>query len=290
MRERPGVAVAETVNHDKVVRQTQRQSPPGAWRGSATFPRVEGRAAEDRGMHMFISHRFTFALILSLMGKTAAFAQQKAFECRSGGEMTISEGQALMAKVQAQYAGVEDLHGAFRQESYVAALDESESSGGEMWFAKPGKMRWEYAQPRPQSVVVNQGTLWLYQPDKAQVLIDDIGNVLLSSLPISFMMGVGNLSREFELKGACRGPEGVILRLIPRKTKGESTDALEGFDLLVDAAQSLPKGAKISSLGGNITAIVFSDLVKNGGAKEGRRFVLEYPKGVDVMDRRQSAH
>lgn len=249
-----------------------------------------GSATELGGVVMITVHRFLFAILLGLAPQTFAFAEDSAFNCQAGGAMTLPAGRALLEKVQTQYAGVEALRGRFRQESYVAALDEREGSGGEMWFSKPGKMRWEYSQPRPQSVVVNQGTLWLYQPDKAQVMIDDIGNVLLSSLPISFMMGVGNLGRDFELKGACRGPEGVILSLVPKKSKGEEADALEGFDLLVDSGESLPKGAKISSLGGNVTSIIFRDLVKNGGKAEPQRFVLDYPKGVDVMDRRKSAN
>jgi outer membrane lipoprotein carrier protein len=231
------------------------------------------------------------ALVLG-MGFLArdASAQMKAFQCAAGSELSATQASELLEKVQTRYTTIESLHGDFRQDSYVAALDEQETSSGEMWFGKPGKMRWVYAKPRPQTVVINEGTLWLYQPDNRQVVIDDIGHVLLSSLPVSFMMGVGNLSRDFDLKGGCKGPEGVVLRLVPHKSgeKDEGGDALEGFDLLVDAAQFLPKGAKISSLGGNTTAIIFSNLSTKAGSPEPRRFVLEYPKGVDVMDRRLS--
>ncbi|MEN9845385.1 MAG: hypothetical protein RIS36_532 [Pseudomonadota bacterium] len=227
------------------------------------------------------------ALGLSLHG---AAAEGKAFDCPTGGELPSAEAQRLLSKVQSTYAAIETLHGNFKQDSYVAALDEQETSSGEMWFGKPGKMRWVYAKPRPQTVVINGGTLWLYQPENRQVVIDDIGNVLLSSLPVSFMMGLGNLSRDFELKGACNAGEGVVLRLAPQKKDERSgqAEALEGFELLVDADQGLPKGAKISSLGGNVTAIVFSNLSTKGGAQPASRFVLEYPKGVDIMDRRLS--
>ena len=217
-----------------------------------------------------------------------ASAEMKAFSCQSGGELSNERANDLLSKVQLKYSGIEALHGDFRQDSYVAALDEQESSSGEMWFGKPGKMRWVYTKPRPQVVVIGQGTLWLYQPENRQVVIDDIGNVLLSSLPVSFMMGLGNLSKDFDLKGACQGPEGVILRLVPHKKgeKDDSGEALEGFDLLVDGTQFLPKGAKISSLGGNLTSIVFSNLSTKVPAQDPGRFVLEYPKGVDVIDRR----
>jgi outer membrane lipoprotein carrier protein len=229
------------------------------------------------------------AMALGLIVETSA-AEGKAFECSKGSEISSAEAQQLIARVQTTYASIETLQGNFKQDSYVAALDEQETSSGEMWFGKPGKMRWVYAKPRPQTVVINGGTLWLYQPENRQVVIDDIGNVLLSSLPVSFMMGLGNLSRDFELKGACKTEEGVVLRLLPQKKGPQETqgEALEGFDLLVDVDQGLPKGAKISSLGGNVTAIVFSSLSTKGGPQPAGRFVLEYPKGVDVMDRRLS--
>ena len=240
----------------------------------------------------FLCHFITTFFLALGMGTTTSRAQMSAFECSEAREIALADGEALLAKVQSAYAGVEALHGGFRQDSYVAALDENETSMGEMWFGKPGKMRWVYSQPRPQTVVINNGTLWLYQPDKQQVLIDDIGQVFLSSLPVSFMMGLGNVTKDFDLKGACRGDQGTIVRLVPHKTpeKGHGADSqndtLEGFDLLVDAEQSLPKGAKISSLGGNVTAIIFKGLKSQGVPADPARFVLEYPKGVDVMDKR----
>lgn len=231
----------------------------------------------------------TVALLASA---SPADAQMKSFECNEKHELSRGEGEELLKKVQNAYAEVETLRGGFRQDSYVAALDEHETSMGEMWFAKPGKMRWVYSQPRPQTVVINKGILWLYQPDKQQVLIDDVGQVFLSSLPVSFMMGLGNLAKDFDLTGACRGSDGVILHLAPHKKTGntpggeELNDTLEGFDLLVDSDQSLPKGAKISSLGGNVTAIIFQGLKGQGASSDPDRFVLQYPKGVDVMDKR----
>jgi outer membrane lipoprotein carrier protein len=184
------------------------------------------------------------------------------------------------------------MSGGFKQDSFVAALDEGEQSSGEMKFAKPGKMRWSYKQPRLQEVVIRAGELWMYQPDKGQVMIDDIGAVLLSALPISFLMGIGNVTKDFDLVSACRGPDGVIIKLVPHGKAGGERDereGLEGFDLLVDEGKSLPKGAKITSVGGNVTAIVFENLQLNRDLGGGERFVLEYPKGVDILDRRTSA-
>ena len=65
-------------------------------------------------------------------------AEMKAFVCPANSDLSASEAKELLAKVQTRYSSIETLHGDFRQDSYVAALDEQESSSGEMWFGKPG--------------------------------------------------------------------------------------------------------------------------------------------------------
>lgn len=224
-----------------------------------------------------------------------AHAQMRAFECYPDKKLSDDEGRGVMNRVQSRYTEIATLHGDFSQESYVAALDQGEQSSGEMWFSKPGKMRWEYKEPRKQLVVIRDNTLWLYQPDKGQVLVDDISQVLLSQLPVAFMSGLGNLTKDFTFKGACKSPEGIVVSLTPRRAeKGAGSlgaepgnDELEGFELLVSGTENLPQGARVTSLGGNITAIVFRHTKTAGVEVKPSTFVLEYPNGVDIMDRRQ---
>jgi outer membrane lipoprotein carrier protein len=220
-----------------------------------------------------------------------AQAQTKAFECSASGAIAVPQALAILDKVQAQYVGIDSMQGSFTQSSYVAALDEGEDSSGEMIFAKPGRMRWSYKNPREQEVVIRDQELWMYQPDKGQVMIDDIRQVLLSALPISFMMGIGNLAKDFDLSSACHSPEGTVLRLVPHKKEAAAGqgDELSGFDLLVDPVKNVPIGAKIASLGGNTTAILFKNLQLKVDSLPPGTFVLEYPKGVDVLDRRIKA-
>jgi outer membrane lipoprotein carrier protein len=212
----------------------------------------------------------------------------RAFKCSQASEqLSREQGNAILAKVQEGYSKIESLQGGFVQESYVAALDEGEESSGAMVFAKPGKMRWSYKAPRAQEVVIRDEELWMYQPDKGQVMIDSVGKVLMSALPVSFLMGLGNLTQDFELVSACNGKEGPILSLVPMDKTGRE-EALEGFVLLVDRDKNLPKGAKINSVGGNVTAILFENQQVNKSSVDSGRFVLEYPKGVDILDRRKT--
>ncbi len=237
-----------------------------------------------------------FATFINVTVSAEADAQLRAFECEGQKPLSRSEADAAIAQVQTSYAAVSASRGAFSQESYLAALDASESSSGEMWFEKPGKMRWNYTQPRVQEVVVAGGTLWVHQVDKGQVMIESVEQALLSDLPIAFLMGLGDLSRDFTFKAGCRNADGTVLSLVPRSSAQDGKEPgvqqqggdLSGFDLLLARGAMMPKGAKVTSLGGNVTAIVFDRLRTEGVNPPAGTFVLEYPKGVDILDRRSN--
>jgi outer membrane lipoprotein carrier protein len=202
--------------------------------------------------------------------------------------MDKTAGSALLSKVQERYQGVNSLHAAFAQESFLAALDQREGSTGEVWFAKPGKMRWDYQRPEAQEFIVNDHTMWLYQPELNQVIIQPLEAVLLSNLPVAFLMGIGNIKNDFSLEKACRNTLGVVLELSPKKQKSE--DELKVFKLLVDEARGLPQGAQISDAGGNITSVHLREIKTNAeaGVSE-ERFKADYPAGTDISDRRSAS-
>ena len=235
--------------------------------------------------------------VLSLLSGVVPFgnvvAQVRQFECEGRKELSASEAATLIAAVQSAYGKVSASTGKFAQESYLAALDTSEVSSGTMWFQKPGKMRWSYTEPRQQEVVVSGDTMWVHQIDKNQVMVDAIKSALLSDLPIAFLMGLGDLTRDFDVKSGCRTPDGVVVSLVPKTAKKSGAEGgteaggdLSGFDLLLDEGAALPKGAMVTALGGNVTAIVFEKLRASGVNPPAGTFVLEYPKGVDIVDRR----
>jgi hypothetical protein len=125
-------------------------------------------------------------------------------------------------------------------------------------------------------------------------MVDAIQSALLSDLPIAFLMGLGDLTRDFSVTSGCKTPDGVVVSLKPKAkiNSAESPDSetsggdLSGFDLLLDEGAALPKGAMVTALGGNVTAIVFEKLRTSAVNAPPGTFVLEYPKGVDIVDRR----
>lgn len=217
-----------------------------------------------------------FILILSPI---FALAQLRAFDCET--ELDLSTGQALLEKSQSIYSSLSSLTGDFDQESYMAALDLSEVSYGKMWFERPGKMKWEYKYPEKQEFVLKDNSFWFYQPRLNQVVVDSVKNAFVSDLPVSFLLGVGDVVSQFKVLSACKSSEGTILAL----GKKAGDENLKEFYLLVDSFSGVPKGAKVIDVGGNITTIVIKAPNMNDNLPKGL-FNTEFTGNPDIDDRR----
>ena len=167
----------------------------------------------------------------------------------------------------------------------MAALELSEVSSGTFLLRKPGEMKWLYQSPSEQTFLVKNETLWLYQVQEKQVLIDKFRNVLLSDLPIAFLMGIGNISKDFSFVSGCVGSDGTVFEL---KGNGESGKNLSSFKLLIGHGSYLPTGARIADVGGNVTAIILGSLEIDAKLPVSI-FEPDFPKGIDVQDRRQNS-
>jgi outer membrane lipoprotein carrier protein len=240
------------------------------------------------------SSRYAFQMLIRsvilfffLLTPLSALAQDRAFDCLASGKLTKAQAQDLVNSVQSAYSSVSSMEAQFLQSSYLQALDVSELSSGVMKFLKPGKMRWDYEEPEKQSFVVKDSTVYLYQPDQNQMVIDQFSSVVLSDLPVGFIMGIGDLSKSFTIGSACKGPDGTILEMSPAaKPGGKKDDSLKGFKLLVNPSSSMPSGALITDVGGNITSILFREM-KINPKLDSTAFTLKVPKGTDVVDRRE---
>jgi outer membrane lipoprotein carrier protein len=233
--------------------------------------------------HRSLARYLTLTIAVSLLPLAPLQADDLAsfYSC----EAQRSDGKQVLNAMQTSYAALQGMEAHFRQSSYMAALDTAEDSSGEVSVRK-GTMRWDYLAPEPQTFLMREETMWLYQPNQKQVVIDKATAVLLSELPLSFLSGLGDLSKSFVVASACTTRGGNVLLTLKPVRKEDS--ALSSFALLVDTKQNLPRGAIIVDGGGNTTKILFDKLTsKNAIPLE--RFELAIPQGVDVIDRRVSA-
>jgi outer membrane lipoprotein carrier protein len=159
-------------------------------------------------------------LMLASMGLSGAHAQAPA---ASGAASSLSAPQ-LVAAVQAFYDQTKSIEAEFFQTYFNQLYQKYDRSSGTVKFAKPGRMRWDYAAPNGKVLVSDGKKLLIYVPgedkEPGQVFEHKIGDSELSNA-LAFLTGQGKLSDDFNtrlLDAAAQGfSGGYVLELIPKK-------------------------------------------------------------------------
>ena len=135
----------------------------------------------------------------------------------------------VLANVQAFYAKVQRVRARFEQEVRDPVFGRAEISTGRVWIAKPGKMRWDYANKKrssqPKRSFVFDGKTY-YMVDHLTKRVQSASaaqNVLPAA--ISFLQGKGDLAREFHVKLDASGTHGaapdLVLALAPKRPSAQ---------------------------------------------------------------------
>lgn len=124
----------------------------------------------------------------------------------------------LTGRIQADYRAMRSFKGRFDQVDRTTG-GQPVRAKGEIFYLKPGKMRWVYAPPNDQVLVTDGKTVWLFDPILDNVTVQALGN-LTRGTPLAFLLGAGNLNTDF----ICRPqtikppPDGLeYVELVPRK-------------------------------------------------------------------------
>lgn len=242
-----------------------------------------------RAMGMNFFKFLSTALLAALFGATFTVGQAAAEDRFSslsceGREVSREEG-GVLKKVEESYSKLETLTARFFQESYFLGADTRRRSEGQVVFQRPGKMDWQYSQPDLQRFSSDGKTVWWYQPNENQVVVRTLAQSFVSDVPVSFLLGVGKLHENFRFDSRCGTSDETLIKLLPLKPSA----SLDVFYLLVDPKDFSPIGARIVNVGGNETSIYFEDRKLNGTV-DAKRFVVDVPKGTDVIDERSAAH
>ncbi len=189
--------------------------------------------------------------------------------------------ESTVAAIQRRYGAVRDLRSRFVQESRSVALGRRGAvsvSSGTVTFAKPGKMRWSYQEPE-QSLVVSDGSwLWIYDPANREAQRYAVADGYLSGAAIQFLLGEGDIPRDFRVSAeSCTG-EVVDLELVPRQAS-----TYEKLWVRVDRSSGDLLETTVVDLLGNATRVAFQEIQVNlDPAPELFRF--DPPAGVRVIE------
>jgi outer membrane lipoprotein carrier protein len=188
----------------------------------------------------------------------------------------------VIERMQKRYEGASDFRARFSQRYTFAATGRERLSTGEVLIKKPGRMRWNYENPEPQMYLASGQHFWLYQPEDKQAYKQDLKS---SQLPaaVSFLMGKGKLSDEFEITLAKELPYGTAsdYRLSLKPKQPQAT--YKAIYFVVDPESFFVRQSVLINAQGDVNAITFSG-IKTDTKIPDSTFKWAPPAGVRVLD------
>lgn len=185
----------------------------------------------------------------------------------------------IVDSLQKNYDATVDFVADFRQETEVKTLNRNLKAWGKLSFKRPGKMLWRYEEPKGQFVLADGKNLYFYQPEQNQVIKSPLKNAFRSDIPLSFLLGIGNLKKDFNATLKSSDEDQHVLSLEPKGDWGGFSEVLVG----VSRTTSDILWVSIRDAASNVTSIRFSGMRKGVGVQESLfRFLV--PDGVDVVE------
>lgn len=189
------------------------------------------------------------------------------------------EAEYVVESLQKNYDSAIDFIAEFRQETELKTLARSLKAWGKIYFKRPGKMLWRYDEPKGQFVLADGKSLYYYQPEQGQVIKSYLKNAFRSEIPLSFLLGLGNLKRDFRVSLMGMEGENYLLQLGPKGELGGVGEII----LAIDRERFDISWARIRDAAGNVTTIRFANMRRGTGLKDSL-FRLQLPEGIDVVE------
>jgi outer membrane lipoprotein carrier protein len=187
--------------------------------------------------------------------------------------------EAIVDRLQKSYDATADFTADFRQENEVKTLNRTLKASGKVSFKRPGKMLWRYDEPKGQFVLADGKHLYFYQPEQNQLIKTPLKNAFRGDIPLSFLLGLGNLKKEFNAALKSTEENSYVLRLEPKGEAGGFSEIL----LAVSKSSSDILWVSIRDAAANLTTIRFSGMRKGVGLNDSL-FQVQIPKGADVVE------
>lgn len=179
-------------------------------------------------------------------------------------------------RLQRHYRDTRSFSANFSEEIATVGAAKRHRSGT-VSFRKPGRMRWDFAPPEPQTIVSDGETLYSYDPELNQVVETPLKQALKSSSATSLLLGMGNLDRDFNAAFASPSEgDGPIHLKLTAKSGGYQVEL--GLD---------PKSYELVTLIlidqlGDVTKVDFTAVRSNLRLADSM-FVFKAPAGADIV-------
>jgi outer membrane lipoprotein carrier protein len=184
-------------------------------------------------------------------------------------------------RIDQHYNHIESLQVNFDETYRGAGVNRSET--GTLLLKKPGKMRWDYRQPRPKLFLSDGKTAWFYVPGEQQVRKAPVKTLDDFRSPLRYLLGKTKLEKEFD--GLSLAPDvkpieagNVVLRGMPKSMADRVNQVL-----LEITPDSRLRRIVIEEADGSTTEFQFSSEKINTPVADSQ-FKFRPPLGVEIVE------
>ncbi len=183
----------------------------------------------------------------------------------------------LLKNVESRYNRAKTLQVLFKEE-YTPPGKASRTESGLLLLRKPGRMRWDYAQPKGKLFVCDGKFLWLYTPAENRAERMKLEESEDMRAPLAFLLGKLHFSKEF--RGLAGRQEGADTRI----TAEPKTDSLpySSVEFLVTGEGRI-RELKVALFDKSILHYSF-DQEKVDPPLDGKLFQFQVPKGAELVE------
>jgi outer membrane lipoprotein carrier protein len=185
----------------------------------------------------------------------------------------------VAAALQAKYDQIRDFSADFTQQYESGVLKRKLTERGKVHVKKPGKMRWDYAEPEKKVFVSDGSQLYLWVPADNQVTRSPVPKQDEATTAVLFLVGKGNLTRDFTVTFVPGAPAGTYgLRLEPKLPERD----YDWLQLVVDQQTLQIRSLMAADRQGGQSTFTFSNFKENIRVPDST-FAFKIPRGADVV-------
>jgi len=212
-----------------------------------------------------------WAILMSVVVVTPARSDTAAPNSAPGKDL-----KQVLDRLQRHYRDTRSFSAKFNEEIATVGAPKRNRSGT-VSFLKPGRMRWDFEQPGKETIVSDGETVYSFDPDLNQVIETPLKQALKSSSATSFLLGIGNINRDFKAEFAGPpSPTGLINLKLDAKAGAYKIEI--GLDPKTYDLMTLTLTDQL----GDVTKIDFSD-IHNNVELPNSTFAFQTPAGADVV-------
>ncbi|HEX9665512.1 MAG TPA: outer membrane lipoprotein chaperone LolA [Thermodesulfobacteriota bacterium] len=202
----------------------------------------------------------------------------------SGSQLLAKENENLdtvLNQIQEKYEKINDFSSKFTQEATVKALNKVQRAQGDVWFKKPGKMRWNYSRPTKDEIVSDGITIWFYNEEEKQVIESSLSEVIDTPTTTTLISGLGNLKNLFDARFSKNNPAKENSTYFIDLSPKENSEEYSSVTIAVDKDSMLVNTIYLYDPFGNLTTVKLSDMQINNGIPDSL-FIFKAPKEAEI--------